>query len=146
MATIKLQGNPSGSGNVTLTAPNTNATRTITLPDEDIDLGNVGSSAPLYNSGEVAYTSGITTVNHGLGRVPYWWRVHLRVKVAQNGYSAGDEIDVTNMVDGDGARGWVSWANASQIKWSADVVDIQDTNADYATVTTSYYRLIFLAW
>ena len=39
MATIKLQGNSSGSGSVTLTAPNTNSTRTITLPDQDVVLG-----------------------------------------------------------------------------------------------------------
>jgi len=45
MATIKLQGNASGSGSVTLTAPNTNSARTITLPDEDVDLGNVGGGA-----------------------------------------------------------------------------------------------------
>ena len=44
MATIKLQGNASGSGNVTLTAPNTNSTRTITLPDQDMDLGSLAGA------------------------------------------------------------------------------------------------------
>ena len=44
MATIKMQGNASGSGSVTLTAPNTNSARTVTLPDEDIDLGNIGGA------------------------------------------------------------------------------------------------------
>lgn len=39
MATVKLQGNLSGSGSVTLVAPNTNSTRTITLPDADVTLG-----------------------------------------------------------------------------------------------------------
>jgi len=39
MAKIKIQGNASGTGVVTLTAPNTNSDRTITLPDEDITLG-----------------------------------------------------------------------------------------------------------
>lgn len=33
MATIKLQGNAAGSGTIILTAPNTNETRTLTLPD-----------------------------------------------------------------------------------------------------------------
>lgn len=42
MATIKLQGNASGSGSVTLTAPNTNSARTVTLPDQDLDLGSLG--------------------------------------------------------------------------------------------------------
>jgi hypothetical protein len=44
MATIKLQGNASGSGSVTLTAPNTNSARTITLPDQDIDFGDLGGA------------------------------------------------------------------------------------------------------
>jgi len=44
MATIKLQGNPSGSGSVTLTAPNTNSARTITLPDQDVDFGSLGGA------------------------------------------------------------------------------------------------------
>jgi hypothetical protein len=44
MANIKLQGNPSGSGSVTLTAPNTNSARTITLPDQDMDLGSLAGA------------------------------------------------------------------------------------------------------
>ena len=44
MATIKLQGNSSGSGSVTLTAPNTNSARTITLPDQDVDFGSLGAT------------------------------------------------------------------------------------------------------
>jgi hypothetical protein len=43
MATIKLQGNSSGSGSVTITAPNTNSARTITLPDQDVDLSGAGT-------------------------------------------------------------------------------------------------------
>lgn len=39
MSKVKIQGNASGTGVVTLTAPNTNTDRTITLPDEDITLG-----------------------------------------------------------------------------------------------------------
>lgn len=104
------------------------------------------SFAPAYTSSEKSWSAGITTVSHGLGRRPYFWRVHARCKVAQNGFAAGDEIDVTNMVDGDGSRGWVSWANSSQIKFSMDVINLQNTNADYAGVTASYWRIVFYAW
>ena len=55
MATIKLQGNASGSGTVILTAPNTNSTRTITLPDQDVDLGGAGSIKAWVNF--TAYSS-----------------------------------------------------------------------------------------
>ena len=39
MAKVKIQGNASGTGVITLVAPNTNTDRTVTLPDEDITLG-----------------------------------------------------------------------------------------------------------
>ena len=39
MAKVKIQGNASGTGVLTVTAPNTSTDRTITLPDEDVTLG-----------------------------------------------------------------------------------------------------------
>ena len=48
MAKVKIQGNASGTGTLTLTAPNTNSDRTITLPDGTGELlakdssGNLG--------------------------------------------------------------------------------------------------------
>ena len=55
MSKVKIQGNASGTGVVTLTAPNTNTDRTITLPDDTQTLigtnasGNVGigTTSPL---------------------------------------------------------------------------------------------------
>ena len=48
MSKVKIQGNASGTGVVTLTAPNTNTDRTITLPDGDITLGG-GADTSLSN-------------------------------------------------------------------------------------------------
>jgi hypothetical protein len=39
MAKVKIQGNASGTGVLTISAPNTNANRTITLPDGDVTMG-----------------------------------------------------------------------------------------------------------
>ena len=39
MSKLKVSGNASGTGVITLEAPNTNTDRTITLPDGDISLG-----------------------------------------------------------------------------------------------------------
>jgi hypothetical protein len=39
MAKVKIQGHASGTGVLTVTAPNTSTDRTITLPDEDVTLG-----------------------------------------------------------------------------------------------------------
>jgi len=72
MATIKLQGNTSGSGSIILTAPNTNSTRTITLPDQDMALGGAGSleawvnfkgtgTISIFDSGNVSSLTDIAT-------------------------------------------------------------------------------------
>ena len=50
MSKIKIQGNASGTGVVTLTAPNTNTDRTITLPDGTGDIGIVTKSATAPSS------------------------------------------------------------------------------------------------
>jgi hypothetical protein len=77
MATIKLQGNASGSGNVTLTAPNTNSTRTITLPDADMDFGSLnGASVPIYGTASAAAAlqedQGVSSLtDDGVGRYLY---------------------------------------------------------------------------
>ena len=68
MSKIKISGNASGTGVVTLTAPNTNTDRTITLPDGDITLGvgiddNATSTAITIDSSE----------NVGIGVVPESW-------------------------------------------------------------------------
>ncbi len=61
MAKLKVQGNASGTGVVTLTAPNTNTDRTITLPDDTQTL--IGTNA----SGKVGI--GTTTPSTGLSVV-----------------------------------------------------------------------------
>jgi hypothetical protein len=59
MATIKLQGNSIGSGSITLTAPDTNSTRTITLPDEDVDLGSIGGAGSIKAWVNYSHTSNV---------------------------------------------------------------------------------------
>lgn len=68
MATIKLQGNASGSGSVTLTAPNTNSARTITLPDQDVDFGSLGGAGNVGAWAKINASSG-TPVIGGDGNV-----------------------------------------------------------------------------
>jgi hypothetical protein len=50
MSKVKIQGNASGTGVVTLTAPNTNTDRTITLPDGTGDIGMVTKSTTTPSS------------------------------------------------------------------------------------------------
>ena len=61
MAKVKIQGNASGTGVLTVTAPNTSTDRTITLPDSTGTLLNSdGSGANLTN---LPATTSITTTN-----------------------------------------------------------------------------------
>ena len=55
MAKVKIQGNASGTGVLTVTAPNTSTDRTITLPDTTGTLLDENSSVPAANlTGTVA--------------------------------------------------------------------------------------------
>ena len=66
MATIKMQGNSSGSGSVTLTAPNTNSDRTITLPDSDtVLIGGAPVVGTLNGTGTIALqnSKGVSSVS-----------------------------------------------------------------------------------
>jgi hypothetical protein len=102
------------------------------------------SRTPTYESAELPHVGAARiTANHGLGRVPHSWRVVKRITAASAGYLVGDEIDLTTQVDGDGARGYVSWVNATTLNFYADTTHIQNTAADIAGATGS---IVFYAW
>ena len=64
MSKVKIQGNASGTGVVTLTAPNTNTDRTITLPDGDITLGSPGfTSSTFLDQGTLFSRASANTLN-----------------------------------------------------------------------------------
>lgn len=75
MSTIKLQGNASGSGSVILTAPNTNSTRTITLPDTDtVLIGGAPVVGTLNGTGTIALQNdtGVSSVtDNGTGQYQF---------------------------------------------------------------------------
>jgi hypothetical protein len=123
MATIKLQGNASGSGNVTLTAPNTNSTRTITLPDADMDLGTLGGAGnikawvnwnqsgtlAINNSGGVSsitdlalgvgiinYTSAMSTINYNFNGAVNTYATSTRWDVHCIEYNVGNYVRSTS--------------------------------------------------
>ena len=94
MSKLKVSGNASGTGVITLEAPNTNTDRTITLPDGDISLGvgiddNATSTAITIDASEnvgikdstpQAEFSVTTDGNNGSGHTT-------GIQVRQNGYS-----------------------------------------------------------
>ena len=58
MSLLKVSGNASGSGTVTLLAPNTNSTRTLNLPDIDGTILTNNSNNVLRRGSETATSSG----------------------------------------------------------------------------------------
>ncbi len=102
---------------------------------------------PNFESAEQAFTAGVAiTATHGLGRVPKNWKVILRCKVANNGHAAGDEIAVTNMVDGDVARGKVAKANGTELSFFSDDTSIQNDVGVTVGATASDWAVVFYAW
>jgi len=66
MAKVKIQGHASGTGVFTLTSPNSNTDRTITLPDADVTLGTDATKLPLAGgalTGNVTSNSKLTINN-----------------------------------------------------------------------------------
>lgn len=72
MATVKIQGSASGTGSVTLIAPNTNSNRVLTLPDADGTVGGATKAWVNFNgTGTIAIrnNSGVSSItDRGTGR------------------------------------------------------------------------------
>jgi len=70
MAKVKIQGHASGTGVLTVTAPNTSSDRTITLPDETATLSTVASLNDLTDSTVSASDPATDTNPSAVGH--YW--------------------------------------------------------------------------
>jgi hypothetical protein len=74
MSKVKIEGNASGTGTLTIAAPNTNTDRTLTLPDADITLGGgvdgvdsdytSGTAVKIDSSGNVGIGTTSPTTNY----------------------------------------------------------------------------------
>ena len=66
MSKVKIQGNASGTGVLTVTAPNTSTDRTITLPDEDVTLG--AATPSIDDNGDATAITIDSSENVGIGK------------------------------------------------------------------------------
>ena len=71
MSKVKIQGHASGTGILTVTAPNTNTDRTITLPDGDVTLG--AATPSIDDNGNATAITINATENIGVGVTPESW-------------------------------------------------------------------------
>jgi hypothetical protein len=81
MSLVKVSGNASGTGTLTIAAPNTNSDRTLTLPDGTGTFTVNGVNSNIVSGTTVASTSGTSIDFTGL---PSWVK---RVTVIFNGVS-----------------------------------------------------------
>ena len=82
MSNIKVQGNVSGTGSLTIAAPNTNTDRTLSLPDE--------SGTLLSSGGPISGTTGTFT---GLMDISAAGAGQIKFPATQNASSNGNTLD-----------------------------------------------------
>jgi|13_taG_2_1085334.scaffolds.fasta_scaffold16211_1 hypothetical protein len=68
MSKVKIQGNASGTGVLTITAPNTSTDRTITLPDESVTLG--AATPSITDNGDATAITIDSNENVGIAVTP----------------------------------------------------------------------------
>lgn len=67
-----------------------------------------------YESAELALATAVS-VAHGLGVTPAWVEAVIRCKVADLGYSVGDEVDASAVQNGSGQISIAVWGNSTNI-------------------------------
>jgi len=83
MAKVKIQGHASGTGVITVTAPNTSTDRTITLPDGDVTLG--AATPSIVDGGNATAITIDSSENVGFGTASPSGKVHIK----DGGYRQG---------------------------------------------------------
>jgi hypothetical protein len=121
MSKVKIQGNASGTGVVTLTAPNTSTDRTITLPDATATIATTTDVAARLPSITDDGNSAITIQNGaiGIGVTPEAWNASYEaIQLGSKGFiwDVGDEFYVGSNAHFDSAWKYTTTAEASQIK------------------------------
>jgi hypothetical protein len=154
---LDVAGNIAATGNVSALG---NVGVGTTAPTQKLEvIGNVSVSGNItvlgtisgayFESAEQAYpTSGaiIVSVAHGLGVMPKRWNVVLRCKIAERGFSIGDEIDVSSL-DGDYTNGVRNiWVNATTLNLRRNGIDwLSYPDGSQARPTPANWRIVFRA-
>jgi len=87
-------------------------------------------------------------VPHGLGAVPYMWRCSLKCLTAEAGYSAGDVIDVTTIIDVAGTFSITVSADATNVTISQQgtLRVTSKTTHTSTNLTAVNWALVVTAW
>jgi hypothetical protein len=112
------------------------------------------NKGPDYDSGEIAIpanAASITALVHGLGAAPSFVKALLICKVADQGYSIGDIVDLSYMTNDSATANY-----GLGLRWTATNINAVTAQSGIAVVSTSTgegepivrtsWRLIFRAW
>ena len=153
MAKVKITGHASGSGVFTITAPNSNTDRTITLPDASVTLGTDATKLPLAG-GALTGNVTLTTANSPILKIEETGGSYLQLTAGgSTGYvdsKTGHDISfrpagTTQLVLTSGGRGvsqftakaWINFngQNTVAIRDSHNVSSITDNGTGNYNVT-----------
>ena len=139
MAKVKIQGNASGTGVLTVTAPNTSTDRTITLPDSTGTLVDSTTAVTKDANGNV-----------GIGVTPKTWDSRKALQIGGNGTLAGSAsagaggyLQLLQNAYTDGTWKYISTDEAARLRsqdgqWNFDVAvsGSADSAISWATKVT----------
>ncbi len=148
MAKVKIQGNASGTGVLTVTAPNTSTDRTITLPDGDVTLG--AATPSITDNGNANAITIDSSENVGFGVTPETWDSRKALQIGGNGALAaspsagsGGYIQLLQNAYTDGTWKYISTDEAARLRsqdgqWNFDVAasGSADSAISWATKVT----------
>ena len=111
MAKVKITGHASGSGVITVTAPNTSTDRTITLPDATDTL--IGTATTDAITTRVNATGGRKNIviNGGMNV----WQRGTSATIANSSNEGYNTVDRFSMIFGNAAAGAVTWNKSTDV-------------------------------
>jgi hypothetical protein len=161
MSKIALTPNASGTGTLTIAAPNTNADRTLTLPDATGTLATAAditaALAPFtpFTSAETTLSrDGRWTFAHGLGVVPSRVQMNLRCVISERNFSVNDVVYYNSVVfDPNSGFGIQLSADTTNVYLGVYYVYVRDkttgtggTSPTWLEITYANWRASVLAW
>ena len=151
MAKVKIQGNASGTGVLTVTAPNTSTDRTITLPDATGTLATTADvPAGISSSADATAITIDSNENVGIGVTPKTWDSRKALQIGGNGTLAGSAsagaggyLQLLQNAYTDGTWKYISTDEAARLRsqdgqWNFDVAasGSADSAISWATKVT----------
>ena len=146
MSKVKIQGNASGSGVLTITAPNTSTDRTITLPDTTGTLLDENSSVPAANLTGTVADSRISalTASKLTGALPAISGASL-TGLPAGGITEADQWRLTTQYTPGSAQQYIesNWARSNTTGFDKIGTGMSQSNGQFSFPSTGIWEIIY---